>query len=327
MSTQGYSSYPNGFTIGMTLKGLPVNASYPGQVFWVNNSTVPPVGGITGSNGNPGTYAKPFSTVLYAISKCVANRGDVILVGPGHAETISSATVLTLNKAGVAIIGMGTGSLRPTFTFTTATTANIPLTAANVALKNLLFVANFADIVSAITVTGTSLASGFIMENCEFRDSSSVLNFIKCLTGNATANCLAGAYISQNQVYGLATTAATQMCIMAAAQDRQNYLGNYVVYPALNDTAALVDFGANNQTNLLMDSNYVVRPSTSTTGGSLFSGSSTACTGYVTNNYSWHLDATAALLAPTGTKLGYQNNYCMITGAADKSGLINPAAV
>lgn len=327
MSTQGYSSYPNGFTIGMTLKHLPIQASYPGQIFWVNNSTVPPVGGITGSNGNPGTYSKPFGTVLYAISKCVANRGDVILVGAGHAETISSAAILTLTKAGVAIIGLGSGSLRPTFTFTTAATANIPLTAANVALKNLLFVANFADITSAITVTGTALAPGFILEDCEFRDTSSVLNFVKCVTGNATANCLAGCYIGNNEVFGLATTAATQMCIMASAQTRQVYEGNYCVYPALNDTAALVDFGANNQTNLLMKDNRVVRPSTSTTGGSLFAGGSTASTGYVIGNYSWHLDNTAGLLAPTGTALGFQENNCMITGAADKQGLPNPVEV
>ena len=114
---------------------------------------------------------------------------------------------------------------------------------------------------------------------------------------------------------------------MAAAQDRQVYYSNYCVYPVLNDTAVLVDFGANSQTNLLVSANVVVRPSTSTTGGSLFSGGSTASTGYVIDNYSWHLDNTAALLAPTGTKLGFQNNFCMITGAADKSGLINPAAV
>lgn len=327
MATQGYSNYPNGFSIGVTIRGLPISVTNPGQVFYVNNSAVPPVGGITGSNGNPGTYAKPFSTVLFAQTKCVANRGDVILVGPGHAETISSATVLTLNKAGVAIIGLGTGSLRPTFTFTTATTANIPVTAANITIKNLLFVANFADIVSAITATSTNTPTGFTVENCEFRDTSSVLNFIKTVTGNATANSMNGFYYANNLVYGLGTTATTTAVIMAAANDRQQYLDNYVVYPALNDTAALVAFGANNQTNLLMSGNYVVRPSTSTTGGSLFSGGSTASSGYVTNNYSWHLDNSAALLAPTGTALGFQNNYCMITGAADKSGLINPAAV
>jgi hypothetical protein len=321
------SNYPNGFTNGITIRGLPINVSNPGRVWWVNNSSVLAENGVAGSNGNPGTYQKPFATINYAVGRAAANRGDVIMVMPGHAETISNATALVLNKAGVAIIGLGAGSNRPTLTFSTANTANIPITAANVTVKNILHVANFAAIASAYTATGTSTPTDFTVEDCEFRDTSSILNFVKTVTGNATANSMAGFAYINNKVFGLGTTAATTAVIMAAAQSRQLYKGNYCVYPALNDTAALVAFGANNQTSLLIDGNNVVRPSTSTTGGSLFSGGSTASTGYVINNYSWHLDNSAALLAPTGTALGFQNNFCMITGAADKSGLINPAAV
>ena len=194
-------------------------------------------------------------------------------------------------------------------------------------MHNILHVANFADVVSAYTATGTATPTDFVVDNCEFRDTSSILNFVKTVTGNATAGSMNGFVYSNNKVHGLATTAASQACIMAAANDRQAYLDNFVVYPVLNDTATLVDFGANSHTNLTIARNRVFRPSTSTTGGSLFSGGSTASTGYVYDNYSWHLDNSAGLLAPTGTKLGFQNNYSMITGAADKSGLINPAAV
>jgi hypothetical protein len=323
----GPSNFPNGFPQGITIRGIPLTVSNPGAVFWVSNASTLQRGDIGGSNGNPGTYQKPFSTIEYALSRCTANRGDIIFVKPGHAETISSATVLTLDVAGVAIVGLGVGSNRPTLTFTTATSANIPVTAANITVSNILHVANFADIVSAYTVTGTAVATDFTIDGCEFRDTSSVLNFIKTVTGNATANTLSGFTYSNNKVFGLGTTAATQACIMAAANDRQSYLDNFIVYPVLNDTATLVDFGANSHTNLLIARNRVFRPSTSTTGGSLFSGGSTASTGYVADNYSWHLDNSAGLLAPTGTKLGFQNNYSMITGAADKSGLINPAAV
>jgi hypothetical protein len=200
------------------------------------------------------------------------------------------------------------------------------VTAANVSVTNILHIANFADVASAYTATGTSTPTDFVVENCEFRDTSSILNFVKTVTGNATANSMDGFTYWGNSVFGLATTAATQAVIIASATNRCSYRDNFVVYPILNNTAALVDFGANNQLNLDMGRNRVFRPSTSTTGGSLFSGGSTASTGYVYDNYSWHLAATA-LLAPTGTKLGFQNNYCMITGAADKSGLINPAAV
>lgn len=321
-----YSHFRNGFANGVTIRGIPLQQCQPGQVFYVNNSSVLADGGIAGSNGNPGTYQKPFSTIDYAVGRCLASRGDIIFVMPGHAETIADATTLVLDVAGVAIVGLGAGSLRPRLTFTAAT-ANIPITAANVSVTNILHIANFADVASAYTATGTATPTDFILENNEFRDTSSILNFVKTVTGNATANSMDGFAYWSNQVFGLATTAATTAVIMAAAQSRQSYRDNFVVYPVLNDTAALVAFGANNQLNLDMGRNRVFRPSTSTTGGSLFSGGSTGSTGYVYDNYSWHLDNSTGLLAPTGTKLGFQNNYCMITAVADKSGLINPAAV
>lgn len=320
------SNYPNGFPQGIVIRGVPLTVSNPGRVFWVYNGTALQTGQRGGSDGNKGTFDSPFSTILYAVSQCVANRGDIIFVKPGHAETISTAAILTLSVAGVAVIGLGVGSNRPTLTFTAAA-ANIPVTAANITVSNILHVANFADVVSAYTATGTATPTDLTIDNCEFRDTSSILNFIKTVTGNATANSMDGFTYSNNKVFGLATTAASQACIMAAANARQSYLDNFVVYPVLNDTATLVDFGANNHTNLLIARNRVFRPSTSTTGGSLFSGGSTGSTGYVCDNYSWHLDNSAGLLAPTGTKLGFQNNYSMITAVADKSGLINPAAV
>ena len=47
------------------------------------------------------------------------------------------------------------------------------------------------------------------------------------------------------------------------------------------------------------------------------------------DNYFWQVDATAGIWISTGhgSAFGYQNNYSPITGAVDKSGLINPAAV
>ncbi len=321
------SNFPNGFANGVVIRGVPVLQTNPGKVFWVYNGTALQPGQRGGSNSNRGTFDSPFATIAGALSNCVANRGDIIFVKPGHAESIANATTLILNVAGVAIVGLGVGSNRPTLTFTTATTANIPVTAANISVSNILHRANFADIVSAYTATGTNTPTDFAIDNCEFRDLSSVLNFIKTVTGNATANAMDGFSYTCNKVFGLSTTAASQACIMAAANDRQNYSDNFVVYPVLNDTATLVDFGANSHTNLLVCRNKVFRPSTSTTGGSLFSGGSTGSTGYVCDNYSWHLDNSAGLLAPTGTKLGFQNNYSMITAVADKSGLINPVAV
>lgn len=324
----GMSNYPNGFLQGVTIRGLPVLQTYSGQVYWVSNASAANLTGTrTGVDSGDGTFVSPFATIDYAVSRCTASRGDIIVVKPGHAETISSASILAIDVAGVAIIGLGMGSLRPTLTFTTATTANIPVTAANCAIKNFLFVANFANIASFMTATGTSTPTDFSVENCEFRDTSSILNALTVITGNATANSMDGLSFVNNRISSLGTTAATTAIVFAAAADRVTITDNFGVWAILNDTAAMVAGGANNLTNFNFGRNKLYRPNTSSTGGSFISSSSTACTGHCYDNYMWQLDNSAGIWIATGTKLGFHENYSPITGAADKSGLINPAAV
>lgn len=322
------SNFPAGFN-NVTIRGVPITQAHPGQAYWVSNSTTiaPLPGHIGGSDGNNGSFTAPFSTIQKAVDSCKANRGDIIFVKPGHAETISSATVLTLNKAGIAIIGLGAGSNRPTLTFTTAATANIPVTAANISIKNILFVANYADIASVFTATSTNTPTDFCIDSCEFRDTSSILNFISIVTGNATANSMDGFGFLNNRVSSLGTTAATTAIKLLSATDRVMIINNYGNWAVLNDTAAMLAGGANNITNLDFGGNVLYRPNTSSTGGSFISSSSTACTGHCYDNYMYQLDATAGIWIATGTKLGFSNNFSPITGAADKSGLINPAAV
>jgi len=138
------SNFPNGFTQGVTIRGVPLTVAHPGKVFFVNNSSVyaSTDDGVAGADTpSAGTYQRPFASIYYAVQQCTASRGDIIFVMPGHAETIADATTLILSTAGVAIVGLGTGSLRPTLTFTAAA-ANIPITAANVSVHNILHVAN-----------------------------------------------------------------------------------------------------------------------------------------------------------------------------------------
>ena len=124
------SSFPQGFTSGILIRGMPLVQMQPGDVFWLNNSPYVPKKARPGSDNNHGTYLSPFASLNYAQKQCVPGRGDIIFVGPGHAETISSAAIELLTCSGVAVIGLGAGSMRPTFTFTTATTANIPVVGA-----------------------------------------------------------------------------------------------------------------------------------------------------------------------------------------------------
>lgn len=117
----GPSNYPYGFSNGVTIRNLAINVSPTGAIYYVNNSTVLPIGGIAGSNGNPGTYQKPFNTIDYAIGQCVAGRGDIIYVMPNHVEVVAAASGIDADVDNITIIGMGSGSDQAKVTFTAAT--------------------------------------------------------------------------------------------------------------------------------------------------------------------------------------------------------------
>lgn len=168
------TNYPHGFANGITIRGIPLNIMHPGKVFWVNNSSVFPLGGVAGSDDNDGTYQKPFSTLDYAISQCTANRGDIIVLMPGHAENVSAASGITVDVAGIAIVGLGAGTLRPKFSFTAAT-ATYVISVANVSHYNVQFEANFADVAIGLDVSGVD---GLSFEHCYFTEAGADLNFV-----------------------------------------------------------------------------------------------------------------------------------------------------
>jgi len=388
------SNYPQGFTYGINVRGMPLLQMQNGNVYWLDNSSVLSTPqSVAGSDGNRGTYQRPFSTLAGALGFCAQGRGDIIIVGSGHRETISNATTVALNVAGVAVIGQGAGLFRPTFILDTAATANIPVRSAAMSIQNCLFLANFADITSLFTansasvtasiattvmtvtvvgsgtlypgasVMGTGILPGTIIlsqtsgttggvgvyevsvsqtfssgtittgaqdlsiDNCEFRDISSSLNFITLLTGSASANALSGLQFTRNMISSLGTTAATTAIKTVAAQDRVRIADNAGNWAVLNDTAAMLATAATSITNFEFARNSINRPNTSTTSGLAISTSGTAWTGQCYDNRIWGLDATAQIWIDTGTKLAFNQNFCPITGAADKSGLINPAAV
>ena len=155
-----FSNYPNGFANGVAIRGMPILNSYGGNLFWVDSGA--------GSNTNDGTHARPYSTLDYAVGKCTANNGDVIMVKAGHTETVTAAGGLDLDVAGITIIGLGNGSDRPTVSFTTATGADMDVDAANITISNFLFTGGIDALTGPIDVN----AADFTMIDCETRDST-----------------------------------------------------------------------------------------------------------------------------------------------------------
>lgn len=268
-----------------------------------------------------------FTTLAAAIAAAQANR-DTIYVMPGHTETISSATALTISVAGVQIVGVGTGSLRPTFTLDTATTATINVTAANVRFENCVFVANFAAIASLFTLT---TAAEFAAVNCEFRDTSAILNFVAIVTTAATSNAADGLTIKGSKRFGLGATTNTTIVSMLGTNDRVTLGGsveadrNYFTHQAVTGGGLMIIATGKIVTNAIIRKNTCnFLGATSLTTGLLITTNGTTNTGVIAENEDFNLDATTEILVTAGSGFVFFNNYH--SGAADKSGYLLPAA-
>lgn len=315
------SNYPGGFAAGISIRGVPLQQTHPGRVWWVSNNTLLSDGEVGGADGNPGTFNKPFATLDYAIGRCQANKGDIIFVKPGHAETVSSATALSVDVAGIAIVGLGSGLNRPTFTLNTATTATIPVSAANVTMSNLIFSANFADIVSLFTVT----AKDFVADSCLIKATATNMNFLRVVDTNTTDNSADGLTFVGCQWFE-PDAATLAFALVDCTNDRWNISENTIVTGnATADTAALLTIATGkNLTNLqVLRNNIDVTGNAASTAGTLITGDGTAGTGIIAYNNLKHLDATTELLITATHTWGLFENRA--TAVANAQGYLLPA--
>ena len=120
---------------------------------------------------NDGTDpAVPMATLDAAVSVSGLTAGDIIYVMPGHSETRSvTGAQVTLDVAGIFIIGVGAGASRPTFTFS-HTGATWTWSAAGVTVANCLFVTGVDSVVTYATISGADAH----LINCETRDTTDV---------------------------------------------------------------------------------------------------------------------------------------------------------
>jgi hypothetical protein len=315
------SNYPTGFARGVILRGVPITQTQPGQTFWVYNGTAISAGQRGGSDGNQGTFDSPFATLDYAIGRCTAGRGDIIFIKPGHAETISSAGAITADVAGVAIVGLGSGSFRPTFTLDTAASTTIAVSAANVSFKNLIFTANFADITAVFT---TTTAKEFAVEDCLFKATATNMNFLNIIDTNATTNDTDGLYISGNRWIepDLATLGFVKM---DGTNDRMFFSGNNLTLGVKNNTPSFMAIATGKVvTSLLCQDNTLYRLNTdSATGGLLITTDGSTNSGIIGRNFVQHADTAAEILVTASSGFGFFNNYA--SGVAGASGYILPA--
>ena len=313
------SNFPNGFKDGVSINNVPLTMTNPGDVFFVSNADVlldknQSVAGVDQAGG--GTFQRPFRTLDFAVGQCKASRGDVIFVMPGHTETYSDATSLNMDIAGVSVVGMGSGSLRPTFTLDTANTATIPVSADNIMFYNCKFVANFLSIAKLFTLT---TAKHFGTPYCEFSDTSATLNFVNIIESTGAANTVDGLYDTGSSAAMIGTT-FNCFAVLAATARGMRFNGTYVQSidtadaPGLcNVTGIVTDFKADGVT---------VSVKGTTNANVILKCTGTTSTGTITNSFAHSLDTTSVAYTVT---CGIQASNVFVTGAvATQGGRVNP---
>ena len=160
------------------LAALGVNYQAEAQVLFVDSGATNALDADDGYHGH--SFENPLATIDYANGLCTASEGSVILVAPGHNESLANAQI-TFDVAGVTVIGLGNGNLRPRIDFDHAN-ASIDVTANGVTLINL----GLLPSITAVLI-GVEVASGvtdFKMVDCEFmvgEDGAGADEFVKAI--------------------------------------------------------------------------------------------------------------------------------------------------
>jgi len=268
---------------------------YPsGAIYWVHAGT-----GTDGAGYGRNPDA-PLATLDYAIGLCTASKGDVVFCMPGHAENLGSATALTMDIAGVRVVGLGSGALRPTFSITAAAgTWNI--TAANCQVENVLILGNYLNIVAAITVAAG--ATGLTLRNIETRENSVILGALIQISVAALASDLTIDGYKHIGITAGMTAAATNVILCAGAADRFS-LTNSRIY--CFTSAAAVALSAAASKDIVLENIRLIQYETS-------AGLGIAChnstTGFVENVVGVNLCNTVKPVTGTGLAVGANVRY------------------
>lgn len=276
-----------------------------GEVFYVGTDA-----------GNAYEYALPripadhvFTTLDDAIGACVANRGDVIYVLPGHAESeaVVDGVIATMGVAGVSVIGLGEGSLIPTFSLGDDG-STFTLSAANCLLKNIMIKSTVADVAVGLTVGAA--ADGSVIDGVLFRDDGAAKELLAAISVTAACNNLT----IQNCDFRTTAAAGSANAILAAAVTDLNVINNhaYGKYSA----GAMLSSGVLTRAKIVGNSFINAEAAI----GIALNG--TTSTGLLAKNFLGGTTSMAAALTGDNAMWCFEN---YISGAAAASGLINPA--
>ncbi len=138
------------FPDGLSSFGIPLMGSGPilttGDIFFVDSGHA-----NASDTTRAGARTEPFATWDFAIGQTTADNGDVIIIMPGHAETVTAA--ITMDVAGVSVIGLGPGRSMPAITPSGAIDT-VTVTAANCHIEHVRLIGQAADSTASLNIAG-----------------------------------------------------------------------------------------------------------------------------------------------------------------------------
>ena len=297
------TKYPSGissFGVPVLSGGVGIPATTGKYVF---------VSSGTGSNGNSGLDSlHPVATIDYAVGLCSANKGDIILVMPGHNETIVAATSLVVDVEGIQIIGLGIGHSRPVLDFDN-TAGSIEMDAANCRLSNIVLRASESAVVVGINVD----ADGITLDNLETTWEDTGDDFLTMIDIDAVDRTT----VENCKLYTQPATAGAAEAIRVDDAHNTRILNNEII-GQFSDSPFAGEGAAS--TECLIANNVMYNSDTSDNNGLEIA---VAFTGLMIGNRIGTLYATGfdALIDP-GSMLCIEN---YVANAIDETGIILPA--
>jgi hypothetical protein len=192
------------------------------------------------SSGHGYTPEAPLTTLAAAIALCTADKGDVIHILPGHAETITAAAGVAMSIAGVTVIGYGNGRNRPVFTLTNTDNApSFDITAASCRVENCVFINDDDALTAMMNIT----AADVTVRDCEFVLATSAKQAVIGILASDAADRLT---LERLHMHGSADAGCDHAISAGGCDDTLIkdclIMGAFAVGGAIENAAAAVNF-------------------------------------------------------------------------------------
>jgi hypothetical protein len=229
-------------------------------------------------------------TLNAGLARCRSGMGDSVIVLPGHVESITGADFMSSLVAGTNIIGVGTGTTRPTFTWT-ATASTFLFDVADTVLVNcILKIATSANAGISVAAPITVSAAGCAILGCQILapgDANDLATIGVTTTAAATDFTFA-----HNEVW-MATAAACTTFLRIVGSDRCKIIGNRITGATSSVVVGLIQFITTDSLDCVMEDNYIRNNVAASSAAVSVSAGATSSSGYVNNLYMCVLDDAA----------------------------------